>query len=96
MEWEWKKTLKKIEREDLVDAVLASRDHVDSGLETQLLENIVVAEADSAGDGDAAMQAMDAAITAAIGRGVGLVGEDAARATEHCATHSFQDIEDGA
>lgn len=60
--------MKSIERKDLVDAVLASRDEVDPDLETGLLEAIVDAEIDSAGDGDAAMRAIDAALTAAIGR----------------------------
>lgn len=72
--------MKNIERKDLVDAVLASRDEVDPDLETELLETIVDAETDSAGDGDVAMRAIDAAVTAAIGRGVGQPPEaDSAR-----------------
>jgi hypothetical protein len=59
------------DRHDLIDAVLRSRDEIDPDLETDLLEAIVDAEAESAGDGDAAMRAIDAAVTAAIKRGVG-------------------------
>ena len=50
--------------------MLASRDTIDPELETRLLEAIVDAEATSSGDGDAAMRAIDAAVTAAINRGV--------------------------
>lgn len=57
-----------IERKHLMNAVLASRDEVDPDLETELLEAIVRAEADAAGDGDAAMRAIDAAVTVAIAR----------------------------
>lgn len=67
--------MKNIERKDLVDAVLASRDEVDPDLETELLETIVDAETYSAGDGDAAMRAIEAALIAAIGRGVGQAPE---------------------
>ena len=75
--------MKNIERRDLVRAVLASRDEIDPGLETELLEAIVDAETDSAGDSDVAMRAIDAALTAAIARGVGNVqGENAAAATD--------------
>ena len=76
--------MKNIERKDLIDAVLASRDVADPELETELLEAIVDAETSSAGDGDAAMRAIDAAITAAIGRGVGHVqAADVAGWTEY-------------
>lgn len=64
-----------IERKDLVDAVLASRDEVDPDFESDLLEAIVDAEADAAGDGDAAMRAIDAAVTSGIERGVGYLEE---------------------
>ena len=67
--------MKNIERRDLVNAVLASRDDIDPYLETELLEAIVDAETAAAGDGDAAMRAIDAGLTAAIGRGVGSVQE---------------------
>ena len=63
--------MKTIERTDLVAAVLASRDEIDPDLETELLEEIVDAEWGSSGDSDAAMAAIDAALTAAIERGVG-------------------------
>ena len=53
-------------------AVLASRDAIDPKLEKELLEAIVDAEADSLGDGATAMQAIDRAVSAAIGRGVGV------------------------
>ena len=62
-----------IERADLVAAVLASRDEIDPNLEAELLEAIVDAEWGSGGDSDAAMAAIDAALTAAIERGVGNV-----------------------
>lgn len=60
-----------IERRDLVNAVLQSRDDLDPGLDTAFLEAVVNAEADAAGDGDAAIRAIDAAVMAAIARGVG-------------------------
>lgn len=63
--------MKNIERRDLVRAVLASRDAIDPPLESKLLEAIVEAEADCAGDGAAAMHAIDLAVTAAIERGSG-------------------------
>lgn len=62
-----------IERKDLVRAVLASRDELDSELETHLLESIVDAEANAAGDGDAALRAVEAVVSAAVQRGVGNV-----------------------
>ena len=65
--------MKSNEHKDLVDAVLASRDEIDPALETALLEAIVDAEINSAGDGDAAMHTINAALTAAIDRGVGYV-----------------------
>ena len=75
--------MKDIERKDLVDAVLASRDEIDPELETELLKAIMDAEIDSALDGDAAMDIIAAALTAATNRGVGDVQEaDAAEATE--------------
>ena len=75
--------MKNSERKDLLNAVVASRDEIDPELETDFLEAIVDAETDSAGDGDAAMHAIDAAVTAAIARGVGYVQEpDPAEDTE--------------
>ena len=68
--------MKNIERKDLLKAVLTSRDVVDPELETELLEAIVDAETDSAGDATSAMRAIDAALTAAIDRGVGYVQEE--------------------
>ena len=66
-----------------MSAVLASRDEIDPDLETELLEAIVDAETDSTGDSDEAMRAIDAALTAAIDRGVGNAqGEDASTATD--------------
>ena len=89
--------MKNIERNDLVNAALASRDEIDPELETQLLEAIVDAEADSAGDGDAAMRAIDDALIAAASRGVGYVQEvDAEEATEDNVTGDGEDEEDGA
>ena len=60
-----------IERKDLVDAVLRTRDAIDPSLESELLEAIVNAEASAGGDGDAAIRTIDAAVNAAIERGVG-------------------------
>lgn len=59
------------ERTDLVDAVLASREELDPGFDAELLVAMMDAEASAAGDGDAAIRAIDAAVTAALGRGVG-------------------------
>ncbi len=89
--------MKNIEGKDLVNAVLASRDEIDPGLETELLEAVLDAETASAGDGDAAMRAIDAALTAATNRGVGYVQEvDAAEATENDVNGDGEDEEDGA
>jgi hypothetical protein len=63
------------DRNDLVGAVLASRDELDPDLETELLEAIVDAEVRLPGDSEAAMRAIDAAVTAALERGVGKVQE---------------------
>ena len=60
-----------IERKDLVDAVVASRDEIDPDLETELLQAIVDAEAGAAGDAVAAIRGIDEAVSAAIVRGVG-------------------------
>lgn len=70
------------ERTDLVNAVLTSRDDVDPDLETELLEAIVDAEARLPGDSEGAMRAIDAAVTAAIERGVGNVQERESAAGE--------------
>lgn len=71
------------ERTDLVAAVLASRNEIDPELETELLEAIVDAECSSGGDSDEAMRAIDAALSAAIDRGVGNdQGEIAPAATD--------------
>ena len=80
--------MKTIERSDLVAAVLASRDEIDPDLETELLEEIVDAEWGSGGDSDAAMAAIDAALTAAIRRGVGIIQ----RGTSPSATHDTIDV----
>ena len=77
--------MKTIERTDLVVAVLASRDEIDPDLETELLEAIVDAEWGSGGDGDAATAAIDAALTAAIDRGVGNGQEENASAATDAA-----------
>ena len=73
--------MKNIERKDLVSAVLESRDTIDPELDTELLEDVVDAESDSAADGDAAIRAIDAAVTAAIVRGVGYVQETSTAAS---------------
>lgn len=62
--------MKNIDRGDLLNAVLASRDKIDPELETELLEAIVDAETTFSGDGDAAMRAIDTAVTATIDSGV--------------------------
>jgi hypothetical protein len=71
----------KIELKDLMVAVLASRQEVDPDLEIELLEAIVKVEAQAAGDVNAAMVAIDTAITAAIARGVGYLPEVEASTT---------------
>ena len=89
--------MKNSEHQDLVGAVLASRDEIDPELETELLEAIVDAETNSAGDGDVAMRAIDAALTAAIDRGVGYVqGADSSEATKDNVNGGGADFEDGA
>ena len=89
--------MKNIERKHLVNAVLASRDEIDPELETELLEAIVDAETDCTGDGDVAMHAIDAALTAAIARGVGYVQEaDAVDAAKDDVNGDGEDEEDGA
>ena len=65
--------MKNIERANLVNAVMTSRDGIDPELETELLEAIIDAETDFAGDGAVAMHAIDLAVSAAIDRGVGCV-----------------------
>jgi hypothetical protein len=64
-----------IDRKDLVDAVLESRDSLDPDLETALLEAIVDAEAGATGNAEAAIRAVDEAISAAVERGVGSTEE---------------------
>lgn len=59
------------ERKELLDAVLTTRDSMDPDLESELLIAIVDAERAAGGDVDVAKRAIDAAVTAAIGRGVG-------------------------
>ena len=71
---EWR-TVTTTERSDLVNAVLTSRDELDPDLDTELLKAIVNAEAGLLGDSDAARRAIDAAVTAALERGVGKVQE---------------------
>lgn len=86
---EWK-TLTTFERADLVKAVLRSRDELDVSLDTHLLEAIVNAEANAAGDAESAIRAIDAAVTAAVARGVGQV-EPAAEAVGTKATEDEED-----
>ena len=89
--------MKDVERKCLLNAALASRDDIDPELETELLEAIVDAEIDSAPNGDAAMDAIDAALTAAINRGVGDIQEvDAAQATEDDVNGGRENEENGA
>ena len=89
--------MKNIERKDLVNALLASRDEIDPDLETGLLEAIVDAEMVSAGDGDMAIHAIDVALNAAIDRGVGYVQEaDATEPTEDDVNGDGEDEENGA
>jgi hypothetical protein len=70
------KTLTWIERKDLLDAVLASRNDVAPGFDMELLEAIVDAEAEAAGDADFAMRAISGAVTTAMARGVGRMQTD--------------------
>ena len=89
--------MKNIERKDLVSAVLESRDTIDPELDTELLEDVVDAESDSAGGGDAAIRAIDAAVTAAIVRGVGYVQETStAAASDDNVNGEGEDQEDEA
>ena len=87
--------MKTIERKDLVAAVLASRDEIDPDLEAELLEAIVDAEWDSGGDSEAAIAAIDAALTSAIGRGVGNVPEENASVTTDGAIDSNDQNQEG-
>lgn len=88
--------MKSSELKDLVNAVLTSRDEIDPELETGLLEAIVDAEINSAGDGDVAMRAIDAALTAAIERGVGFFqGESSPEATKDNVDRDGGSLEDG-
>ena len=88
--------MKSSEHKDLVNAVLASRDDIDPELESGLLEAIVDAETISGGDGDAAMRAIDAAVTAAIERDVGAVqGASPSEAAEDKANGASEYLEDG-
>lgn len=56
--------------------MLASRDELDPDLDTELLIAVIDAEADAAGDGDKALRDVEAAISAALERGVGRVAPD--------------------
>ncbi|MCY4453953.1 MAG: hypothetical protein OXC01_18570 [Immundisolibacterales bacterium] len=88
--------MKSDEHKDLVNAVLASRDEIDPELETAVLEAIVDAEFNSAGDGDAAMHAINAALTAAIDRGVGYVhGASSSEGPDDNVGGDGEDLEDG-
>lgn len=88
--------MKSSEHKDLVNAVLASRDDIDPELESGLLEAIVGAETISGGDGDAAMRAIDAAVTAAIERDVGAVqGASPSETAEDKANGASEYLEDG-
>lgn len=62
-----------IERTDLINAVLRSRDELDADLDSDFLTAVVDAEADAGGDGDAAIRSIDTVVVAAIARGVGHV-----------------------
>ena len=64
--------MKGIERKDLLNAVLVTRDEIDPDLDGELLEDIVDAETESAGDRDSAMRAINAALHRALDRGVRL------------------------
>ena len=89
--------MKSSELKDLVNAVLTSRDAIDPELETELLEAIVDAEINSAGDGDAAMRAIDAVLTAAIEPGIGSVqGESSPEATKDNVDRDGDGCEGGA
>ena len=74
-----------IERTDLINAVLQSRDELDADLDSDFLAAVVDAEADAAGDGDAAIRSIDAAVVAAIARGVGHVQAAAETADDRIA-----------
>ena len=88
--------MKSNEHKDLVNAVLASRDEIDPELDTTLLEAIVDAEIDSAGDGDAAMHAINAALTAAVERSVGYVqGASSSEVPDDNVGGDGEDLEDG-
>ena len=89
--------MKDIERKDLVNAVLASRDEIDPHLATELLKAIVDAEIDFALNGDAAIYAIDAALTAAVHHGVHDVQEaDATDAIRGKVNRVREDEENGA
>ena len=89
--------MKNIERKDLVSALLASRDEIDPELEGEVLEAILDAEIRSEDDRNAAMCAIDVALTAAIGRGVCYgQGADPTEATRDERKGSSRDTEDGA
>lgn len=70
-----------IELSELLEVVLATRDEIEPDLDGELLEAIVNAEAVAEGDGDAAMQKIDAAVTAAMDRGAGQPNEAATETT---------------
>lgn len=67
-----------IEHKDLMAAVLACRDEVAPGFDSELLEAILQAEAKSAGDGEEAMHLIESAVSTAVNRGVGGVAGDGA------------------
>lgn len=80
-----------------MNAVLASRDDIDPELESGLLEAIVDAATNSGGDGDAAMRAIDAAVTAAIERDVGAAqGASPSETAEDKANRTSENLKDGA
>ena len=60
-----------VERNDLINAVLRSRDELDPGLDAEFLVAILNAEADAVGDGDAAIRSIDTVVDAAIAQGIG-------------------------
>lgn len=80
-----------------MNAVLASRDDIDPELESGLLEAIVDAATNSGGDGNAAMRAIDAAVTAAIERDVGAAqGASPPEQAEDKANGTSENLKDGA
>ena len=75
---------------------MASRAGIDPEFDAKLLEAIVHAEAESAADDDTTIRAIDAAVTAAIARGVGSTPDsDVSESTDNGADDNSMDREDG-